>query len=116
MTTRLQDMLKVLRFAFHMTPKNTKNRLPTDLFSRQSLRSEGKELLDEALEVVWEGGRQAGLAEGSRARTTAPSAPVAKAVDSDLEAAARRLLDPAISTTKALILLQAERTRRGIQG
>jgi len=112
-TPRFDEMLKVLKFAFHMSPKNTKNRLPTSLFSRQSLRAEGSDLLEAVLLTVWRDGRGESVKSSGE---LAPCAPVTKAIESEFERAGRILLDPAISTTKALILLQAERSRREIEG
>jgi hypothetical protein len=119
---RLAEMLKLVRFAFHMTPKNTKTRLPTTLFTRADLRSQEKDLLEASLEAVWEDGRAAGLRSKSVKAAPVAQPPLEKlytpppAKESELERAMKTLLDPNISTTKALALLQAERTRRGIQG
>ena len=130
---QIHEVEKVLRFAYDLTRKNLKKRMPGDLaeFSTQNLREHadsGRDLLSVALELVYSAGELAGYSKGKVNRSVDSNAlgdriglksiPVIKAPNlapvvpaltaeqvSNLDTLAK-LLDPKISWPQATIMLQ----------
>jgi hypothetical protein len=110
---------EALRFSRSMAPKNKGVKQPSNTpkeMRRNTLAKNKQKMLDVGLQLVWEDGFNAGktkvltspIKEMALAKPDSSLAPV---VMSEAERIGKLLLDSKITTTKAMLLLQAARAK-----